>query len=123
MLITLCWEVLTAFMAFLTVRYSGRKAIWLQRLKNEVLALGVITLVLGVISDKLESICIPGDPDSENAGNCEPHYHQIFSYHLIHSTHWLLFTIAVMHIVVTCASFYMSLLRVRSMHAGEVEMC
>jgi hypothetical protein len=32
-LITLVWELGTAFLAFVTIYFSGRKAIWLQRLK------------------------------------------------------------------------------------------
>lgn len=32
-LITLAWEFGTALLAYLTVRLSGRKAIWLQRIK------------------------------------------------------------------------------------------
>ena len=56
--ITLLWEFITALLAFITVRQTGRKAIWISRLKNEVLALGVITLVLSVAQSTLQKICV-----------------------------------------------------------------
>lgn len=48
-LITLVWETSIALLGYLTYVYSGRRALWIRRLKDEVLALGVITLVLIVL--------------------------------------------------------------------------
>lgn len=113
-IITLAWEIGTALLAFATVLLSGRKAIWLQRIKAEILALGLITLILSVISDPLEKICIPGEPhDAASVGICPPGEAPVFTYHLIHEAHILLFFAAVVHIVVTCGSFYVSLVAMR----------
>ena len=35
-LIVLFWELSTSFLAFITVYFSGRRAIWLQRLKARI---------------------------------------------------------------------------------------
>lgn len=45
-LITIAWEYGIALMSFLSHLASGRRALWISRLKDEVLALGVVTLVL-----------------------------------------------------------------------------
>lgn len=45
-LITMLWEYGIALLGFLSHLASGRRALWISRLKDEVLALGVITLVL-----------------------------------------------------------------------------
>lgn len=164
-IITLAWEIGTALLAFATVLLSGRKALWLQRIKAEILALGLITLILSVISVRkhnppgsdegggawregtagsrsakepfapqtsplllnfqpvlqgpLEKICMPGEPhDASSVGICPPGEAPVFSYHLIHEAHILLFFAAIVHIVITCGSFYVSLVAVSSMARG-----
>lgn len=44
--ITLSWEVLVGVLTFLNNILRGRKASWLSRVKEELLALGVVSLVL-----------------------------------------------------------------------------
>ncbi|GAX84849.1 hypothetical protein CEUSTIGMA_g12270.t1 [Chlamydomonas eustigma] len=147
-MITLVWELGTAFLAFVTIYFSGRKAIWLQRLKTEVLALGIITLVLTILTSLLTSICIPGQSQEagrrrlhhlhypthtqngqrdlleastttttatsgEISSTCPSGQHQLFTMAIIEETHLLLFETAIMHIVVTCTTFYLTLLRMR----------
>lgn len=118
-LITLAWEFLTAFLAFVSVRNTGRKAIWMSRLKNEVLALGVITLVLSAVQTRLLSICIAGDAGESVETTCTQGNHNLYSYEMIHDVHYLLFFIACTHVIVTFVSFYLSLLRMRAWKQWE----
>ena len=46
MLISCAWQVFIAIITFLNSFYGGAKTIWLTRLKEEVLDVGVISLVL-----------------------------------------------------------------------------
>ena len=36
MALVLCWEILTAFAAWMTIYFSGRRAAWLQRVKVRI---------------------------------------------------------------------------------------
>ena len=44
---------------------------------------------------------------------CPEGQRPLFTAHMIHETHLLLFETALMHIVVTCSTFYLTLARVR----------
>ena len=46
LLITIAWDVLVGVLTFLNNILRGRKANWLSRVKEELLALGVVSLVL-----------------------------------------------------------------------------
>lgn len=46
MLISIGWQVFVAIISFFNSLYGGAKTIWLSRLKDEVLDVGVISLVL-----------------------------------------------------------------------------
>ncbi|KAG1679821.1 hypothetical protein FOA52_012733 [Chlamydomonas sp. UWO 241] len=111
----------TAFLAFITIYFSGRKAIWLQRLKSEILAVGIITLVLNGIEPALSSICVGADETDDYAGaaSCDAGQRPLFSPHLIHETHLLLFITALIHVIITCLSFYVCLAKMKSWRAWE----
>eukprot|EP00798_Chlamydomonas_sp_ICE-L_P003990 gene3990-14069_t len=61
----------------------------------------------------LAKICIDEGPSSTDglSAQCGPGKQQLFSIHLLHEVHLLLFETAVMYIIVTTCSFYGSLLR------------
>ena len=59
--ISLAWEFLLAIATFLDELISGRKSLWIQRIKDEVLGLGVISLVLILLEPQLEKICVMPD--------------------------------------------------------------
>ena len=61
----------------------------------------------------LEGICISGSPAASEADVCPEGQRPLFTAHMIHETHLLLFETALMHIVVTCSTFYLTLARVR----------
>ena len=46
MLISMIWQAFIAIISFLNGLYGGAKTIWLTRLKEEVLDVGVLSLVL-----------------------------------------------------------------------------
>lgn len=50
---------------------------------------------------------------------CPEGTRQLFPYVLIHDTHMLLFTAAIVHIVASCTSFYLSLARMRLWRGWE----
>lgn len=81
-------------------------------MQNEILALGVITLVLTALSSELQKICISGQ-NLEPSNPCPPGMTQMFTAELIDATHLLLFEAAVLHIIITAGSFYLCLLRLR----------
>eukprot|EP00798_Chlamydomonas_sp_ICE-L_P022256 gene22256-29326_t len=119
-IIIITWELITTGLAWVTVRFTGRKAIWLRRLKDEILALGIITLVLELIETQILKICISGEDTSGYAdGRCPEGQRQMFNAHLIHEVHLLLFQTAVMYIVITTLTFYTSVIRLQMWRPWE----
>ncbi|KAJ9534565.1 hypothetical protein QJQ45_022081, partial [Haematococcus lacustris] len=132
-IITVAWEWIMAFLSWFTLYTSGRKPLWLVRIKNEICALGVITLVsasiqahvLFALTPSLATICIEGTADMSSLSTDYPE-HQcpdgqrlLFTKHMIHDTHILLFTVAIVHILYTCATLYLALYRMNQWASWE----
>jgi hypothetical protein len=66
-------------------------------------------------------ICITGDKHDE-LDPCPEGKTQLFSAHLIHETHYLLFDVAITHIVLTCTSFYACIIMVRRPQVPGLEL-
>ncbi|KAG2449216.1 hypothetical protein HYH02_005963 [Chlamydomonas schloesseri] len=121
LLITLAWDLLVGILTFLNNILRGRKANWLARVKEELLALGVVSLVLLFVEPTLQQICMPvGGSSSEdpNAPSlappaapatevqvpygtylCPVGSRQVFARTVIHAAHYLLFYLAIVHIL------------------------
>ncbi|KAL6756485.1 hypothetical protein V8C86DRAFT_65640 [Haematococcus lacustris] len=124
-IITVAWEWIMAFLSWFTLYTSGRKPLWIVRIKNEICALGVITLVLFALTPSLATICIDGTADMSSLSTDYPE-HQcpdgqrlLFTKHMIHDTHILLFTVAIVHILYTCATLYLALYRMNQWASWE----
>ncbi|GFH11284.1 uncharacterized protein HaLaN_06759, partial [Haematococcus lacustris] len=73
--------------------------------------------VLFALTPSLATICIEGTADMSSLSTDYPE-HQcpdgqrlLFTKHMIHDTHILLFTVAIVHILYTCATLYLALYR------------
>ena len=72
----------------------------------------------------LQSICVTGITTEEDLLVCPYGTRPLFTEHMIHQTHLLLFETAIMHIIVTCSTFYMTLARVRGWRrSGLMTFC
>ncbi|KAL6764412.1 Mlo family-domain-containing protein [Haematococcus lacustris] len=72
LVISIIWEVILGALAWLTSMWGASglaSQLWLSKLKEELLSLGVISLVLAFIKTRLAHICVPlphpGGPASE----------------------------------------------------------
>ncbi|KAG2436267.1 hypothetical protein HXX76_006578 [Chlamydomonas incerta] len=121
LLITLAWDLLVGILTFLNNILRGRKANWLARVKEELLALGVVSLVLLFVEPTLQQICIrqgssgtdgnappssapPAAPAIEvtvpyGTYLCPTGSRQVFARTVIHAAHYLLFYLAIVHIL------------------------
>ncbi|KAG2499750.1 hypothetical protein HYH03_002682 [Edaphochlamys debaryana] len=116
--ITICWDALLGLLTFLNNILRGRKANWLTRVKEELLALGVVSLVLLFIEPSLQQICIPlssAEPTYPEGAPappppppvvvpygtylCNVYSRQVFTRSVIHAAHYLLFYLAIVHIL------------------------
>ncbi|GFR49878.1 hypothetical protein Agub_g11982, partial [Astrephomene gubernaculifera] len=117
LIITLFWDLLVGVLTFVNNILRGRKANWLSRVKEELLALGVVTLVLLFIEPPLQQICMkdgsvhieytdefvppppPPPPVAYGTYVCPYGTRQVFSKQVIHAAHYLLFYLAIVHIL------------------------
>ena len=67
-------------------------------------------IALKLLQPNLTSICVKST--SEEHGSCFTGMAPLFTLHTIEAAHHLLFITAIMHILVTCTSFYLTLIRV-----------
>ncbi|KAG2451434.1 hypothetical protein HYH02_004032 [Chlamydomonas schloesseri] len=64
MAISIAWQIFIALITFLNSFYGGAKTIWLTRLKEEVLDVGVISLVLVFVYPYIAGICVDSSSSS-----------------------------------------------------------
>lgn len=68
--INLIWEVFLGSLVFINDVLGGRKSMWLSRTKEELLGLGVASLVLSFIEPQLASVCL--DASDTNKSDSSP---------------------------------------------------
>ncbi|MEW5311462.1 MAG: hypothetical protein WDW38_003176 [Sanguina aurantia] len=112
LLILLVWESMLGLITFLGTYLSSASVskVWIDRVKDEVLGVGVISLVLIFIEPEIAGICygekdnsfsLPALPAGESAPvqECPEGQKALFPHGSIGAAHYLLFFVAVIHIV------------------------
>ncbi|KAG2445775.1 hypothetical protein HXX76_000379 [Chlamydomonas incerta] len=72
--ISIAWQIFIALITFLNSFYGGAKTIWLTRLKEEVLDVGVISLVLVFVYPYIAGICVDSSSSSSSYPSADSSY-------------------------------------------------